>query len=48
MGILNMRERIKLIGGTLSINSIDGQGTIVNVKVPAHKKEQEGYPLSDH
>jgi signal transduction histidine kinase len=29
-----MRERAKQIGGVLSIQSIAGQGTIVNVSVP--------------
>jgi len=34
MGILNMRERIVLLGGTLEIESVPGRGTTLFVRVP--------------
>ena len=34
LGLLGMRERAKLLGGTLSVRSTPGQGTSVVVQVP--------------
>ena len=34
LGLLGMRERAKLLGGTLSVRSTPGQGTTVVVHVP--------------
>jgi two-component system, NarL family, sensor histidine kinase UhpB len=38
MGLLGMRERVALIGGTLSIDSTPGRGTRVRAEVPWQKK----------
>jgi signal transduction histidine kinase len=34
LGILGMRERAHLVGGEVSITSVQGQGTVVTVRVP--------------
>jgi hypothetical protein len=34
LGILGMRERVLLLGGTLTINSTLGNGTTVRVLIP--------------
>ncbi|HBC88429.1 MAG TPA: hypothetical protein DCZ94_15885 [Lentisphaeria bacterium] len=34
LGILGMRERVEMVGGTFSIESKHGKGTIVHVKIP--------------
>jgi signal transduction histidine kinase len=34
MGLISMRERAKEMGGTLTIESAPGQGTMVTVRVP--------------
>ncbi|HXF72099.1 MAG TPA: ATP-binding protein, partial [Actinomycetota bacterium] len=35
LGLLGMRERAQLVGGSLSIRSRPGQGTAVTVTVPS-------------
>jgi signal transduction histidine kinase len=37
LGILGMRERVLLLGGTLTISGIPGKGTIVKVSIPSPK-----------
>ncbi len=37
-GLKIMRERINLLGGTISINSQNGKGTCINIYVPIHDK----------
>lgn len=34
LGILGMRERVNLIGGTIDITGVDGHGTVITVRVP--------------
>ena len=34
MGLLGMRERVALVGGTMEVESGPGQGTTVLVRVP--------------
>jgi signal transduction histidine kinase len=34
LGMVNMRERAELLEGTLSIDSVEGQGTVITVVVP--------------
>ena len=34
LGLLNMRERARLIGGECRIRSAEGEGTIVELRVP--------------
>jgi signal transduction histidine kinase len=39
LGLLSMRERVALVGGTLDIESVEGEGTGVCVWVPLEKQE---------
>jgi PAS domain S-box-containing protein len=34
LGILGMRERVEMVGGTFSVESVPGQGTTVRVEIP--------------
>jgi signal transduction histidine kinase len=34
LGILGMRERAHLIGGEIDIKGVEGEGTVVTVRVP--------------
>lgn len=34
LGLLGMRERVDLLGGTIKIDSVEGSGTTIKVKVP--------------
>ena len=34
LGVLGMRERVRLVGGTFSIDTRSGQGTTVSVEIP--------------
>jgi PAS domain S-box-containing protein len=34
LGLLGMRERAHLIGGTININGSDGKGTVITVRIP--------------
>lgn len=42
VGILGMRERVLLFGGTLSIESAPGHGCRISVEVPLRKEGQDG------
>ena len=42
-GLQNVKERAIEIGGTCKIVSVPSQGTIVEVKIPARKGEEEAY-----
>ena len=33
-GLVGMRERVLMLGGTLSLHSVPGEGTTLNVRVP--------------
>jgi len=37
LGLLGMRERVEMIGGTLGIESAPGQGTTIQVEIPSAK-----------
>jgi signal transduction histidine kinase len=37
-GLIGMRERVRLMGGKLDINSKPGQGTTITVKIPTEKE----------
>jgi signal transduction histidine kinase len=52
LGLLGMRERVEMVGGTFCVESEPGQGTTVRVEIPfAHvrkgplKKSRKGTPL---
>jgi signal transduction histidine kinase len=34
LGLISMRERLKSVGGTLSIDSQDGSGTTIHARIP--------------
>ena len=34
LGLLGMRERVNLIGGTIHITGVEGKGTVITVRVP--------------
>ncbi len=36
LGMVNMRERAEILEGTLSIDSVEGRGTVITVVVPLH------------
>src|SRR5258706_5152083 len=38
LGLLGMRERAHLIGGTININGSDGEGTVITVRIPISLK----------
>ena len=38
-GLAGMKERVESVGGTLTIDSAHGQGTIIEVRVPLYSKE---------
>jgi PAS domain S-box-containing protein len=42
LGLLGMRERVGLVGGTLVIESGEGQGTVVQARIPLPRTEEEG------
>ena len=33
-GLVGMRERVLMMGGTLSVHSVPGEGTTLSVRVP--------------
>jgi signal transduction histidine kinase len=35
LGLLGMRERVSLIGGQIDITGVEGEGTVVTVRVPS-------------
>ena len=43
LGILGMRERVDLLGGTLELISEIGQGTTINVMVPIDEPADPGH-----
>lgn len=36
LGLLGMRERVEMVGGVFTIESVRGEGTIVQARLPAH------------
>ncbi|MDK9699901.1 MAG: sensor histidine kinase [bacterium] len=38
MGLVGIRERMKMIGGVLSIESQVGKGTVVSIEIPLHQE----------
>jgi signal transduction histidine kinase len=37
LGLLGMRERLEMVGGSFSITSVTGQGTTIEARLPLHK-----------
>lgn len=46
-GLVGMRERVALVGGTLELDSAPGRGTIVRAVLPARHREQDAAPARD-
>jgi signal transduction histidine kinase len=47
-GLLGMRERAELLGGTLSIESAPGEGTTVSAELPVRRRARaNGSPRLD-
>ncbi len=40
IGLIGMKERAALVGGTLEIESVPGRGTTIFVRVPASSKKK--------
>ena len=40
VGLLNMKHRTQLLGGTVEWKSFPGEGTTVNIRVPVEKFDQ--------
>jgi signal transduction histidine kinase len=41
IGLVAMRERAELIGGTLSVTAVTGGGTLVRIEIPREKVEAQ-------
>jgi PAS domain S-box-containing protein len=39
LGLIGMRERLEMVGGTLTIESVNGKGTIVRAEIPFTSEE---------
>ncbi len=39
-GILGMQERVALAGGTWEITSAPGEGTVIEIEIPVHEREE--------
>jgi signal transduction histidine kinase len=44
LGLTGMRERLALVGGTLTLESTPGIGTTIVAEVPARNRREEGAP----
>jgi PAS domain S-box-containing protein len=41
LGLVGMRERVEMVGGTLTIESAPGQGTIVRAEIPFNREKNK-------
>ena len=48
LGLISMRERLRLIGGTLGIESGRSRGTRVRARVPLSRAEQVEHDIKKH
>ena len=44
LGLLGMRERVALAGGSIDIVSVPGEGTTITVAVPARHRAPDRHP----
>ncbi|MGH7412468.1 MAG: ATP-binding protein, partial [Candidatus Methylomirabilis sp.] len=44
LGMVSMRERLRLVGGELMVRPADGGGTVVEARVPVTPREEEASP----
>ncbi|HEV7745392.1 MAG TPA: PAS domain S-box protein [Pyrinomonadaceae bacterium] len=47
LGLLGMRERARLIGGKIEITGIDGEGTVITLRIPISATEEFGTTLNE-
>jgi signal transduction histidine kinase len=41
LGLIGMRERVEMVGGTFSIESVPGRGTAVFARIPFKRSKQK-------
>jgi signal transduction histidine kinase len=46
LGLVGIRERIRMVGGTFTIEGKTGSGTMLSVEVPLRKKKKNGDSIS--
>ena len=46
LGIVSMKERVRLVGGDITIQSQPSQGTRIDVQIPLTGLEAKGFPVS--
>jgi PAS domain S-box-containing protein len=44
LGLLGMRERVSLVGGTLAVESAEGQGTVIQARIPLPGRPADAAP----
>jgi signal transduction histidine kinase len=44
LGLLGMKERAEMVGGTFNLESVPGQGTTIRVEIPLDKGDEDGLP----
>ena len=42
LGLVGMRDRVELVGGSFSVESAPGEGAAIRVEVPPRKPDGEG------
>jgi signal transduction histidine kinase len=47
LGLLGMRERVEMVGGTFCVESAPGKGTTIVVEIPTTKVPVEKLKISD-
>jgi len=45
LGLLGMRERVEMVGGSFRVQSARGQGTTVHASIPIHNNRGNGSPV---
>src|SRR3954469_9591382 len=48
IGLLGMRERAALLGGTVQLKGVEGEGTTVTVRIPIARRKEVGYHENTH
>jgi signal transduction histidine kinase len=46
LGLLGMRERVEMVGGTFCVESTPGQGTTVRVEIPVARVRKDALKKS--
>jgi signal transduction histidine kinase len=48
LGLLGMRERVEMIGGSFNVESVPGQGTTIKVEIPFHNLRRRPGKVAGH